>query len=220
MPRDARDSKILIVRRWPADPGVDDSFYNAVLLKGQEGWMGEHDSPEEIEERLSGRLAGGSSALRSRVIAAAVLQALMATASASGKKVYDFVPPPYPERFLRSVAGLTPLALLLFALCAAVMLDLERPKSAVRAPAVCSIAVVVGGSLLAATDALNDERYQPWFFGSFFLALIPGVAIWLSAGRRSWWVALAALLSAVPTWIAVIFASLATRFFLMRFGSW
>ena len=167
-------------------------------------------------------LAGGSSALRSRVIAAVVLQALMATASAAAKVVYEpgFGPPAYPERFLRSVAGLTPLALLLFALCAAVMLDLERPKSAVRALAVRSIALVVAGSLLAATDALNDELYQPWFFGSFFLALIPGVAIWLSAGRRSWWVALAALLSAVPTWIAVIFASLATRFFLMRFGSW
>src|SRR5262249_603439 len=115
-----------------------------------------------------------------------------------------------------------PLALVLVALCAAVMLDLERPKSAVRSLAVCSIALVIAGSLLAATDAENDELYQPWFFGSFFLALIPTFAIWLSARRRSWWMALAALLSAVPTWIAVIFTSIATRFFLYHFlsGSW
>jgi hypothetical protein len=188
--------------------------------------MGEHDSPEEIEEGLSGRPDAERSKEKgcSRVIAAVVLQALMVTASASAKKVYlpGFGPPAYPVRVLHGLAGLGPLALILVVLCAAVMLDLERPASAVRALAVCSIALVVAGSLLAATDALNDELYQPWFFGSFFLALIPSVAIWLSAGRRSWWMVLAALLTAVPTWIAVIFASLATRFFLFHFlgGSW
>lgn len=185
--------------------------------------MGEHDSPEEIEERLSGRLNGGSSAPRSRVIAAVVLQALMATASASAKRAYEpgFNPPPYLERVFHAVLGLGPLALMIVAICAAVMRDLERPMSAVRALAVRSIGLVVAGSLLAATDELNDELYQPWFFGSFFLALIPSVAIWISAERRSWWVELAALLSAVPTWIAIIFLSIAMRGVLMKLGgSW
>ena len=187
--------------------------------------MGEHDSPEEIEERLSRRLDAerpGRKVVRFRVIAAVVLQALMATASASAKRSYDFVPPSYPERCLHALAGLGPLALIIVVLCAAVMLDLERPASAVRALAMRSLALVVVGGLLAATDALNDEHYQPWFFGSFFLALIPSVAIWLSARRRSWWVALAALLSAVPAWIAILFASIATRGLLMRYlhGSW
>jgi hypothetical protein len=51
--------------------------------------MGEHYPPEKVEERLSGR-----------VIAAAILQTLIATASASAKRVYEpgFSPPPYPER--------------------------------------------------------------------------------------------------------------------------
>ena len=68
--------------------------------------MSEHDSPEEIAEELS-----GSSALRSRVIAAVVLQALMATASASAKVAYEpgFGPPAYPERFLHALLGLRPL---------------------------------------------------------------------------------------------------------------
>jgi hypothetical protein len=154
--------------------------------------------------------AGGSSSLRSRVLAAAVLQALLATAGASAKVVYEpgFGPPAYSERVLHALVGLGPLGLILFALCAAVMLDFERPASAVRALAVCSIAIVVASSLLVATDVEDNEFYQPWFFGSFFIALIPGVALWLSARRRSWWVALAALLSAVPTWIAMALASI------------
>ena len=150
----------------------------------------------------------GEHSSRSRVIAAVVLQALMAAAGASAKVVYEpGFAPSYLERFLHALAGLGPLGLILFAICAAVLLDFERPASAVRALAVCSIALVVGSSLLVAMDTVDNEFWQPWFFGSFFLALIPGVAIWLSDGRRTGWVALAALLSAVPTWIAMVLVS-------------
>jgi hypothetical protein len=91
------------------------------------------------------------------------------------RRTSDFVPPPYLSRLFISLFTLSPFAFLLALLS---YLPLRKRD---LLPAMPSCARLAGstllclllGALLAATDGLNDELWQPYTAGAFSLSFIP-----------------------------------------------
>ena len=153
-----------------------------------------------------------------------ILLAFVPTVNAYAKRVGTLIPLPYPTRVVRGLIGLVPLAAILVAICVIAIIRVARPaKPALHKFLLSSSALVIAGSLVAACDAANDEWYEPWFLGSFFIALIPAVATRLSyAHRWSKWLTLAAIASAVPVWFVFVLASILVRGWLIQYvhASW
>jgi hypothetical protein len=143
-----------------------------------------------------------SNPLLRRVLVIA-LGAAAVTSTAFAKRSNDYIPPPYFSRFLYSLVGVVPLSLILIAICVLAMLYVGSTGSAIRRFLLVSGALVVAGCLLAATDWLNDELWQPWLWAGLFVTFVPTAAIYLAGPgpSPSKWVLI--VLSLVPTWLVL-----------------
>lgn len=136
-----------------------------------------------------------------RIAIVAVLVTLPVFAYA--KRTSDYVPPPYASRVARSFFALAILALPSFA--TAVGMARGDRKRMGRAVAI-SCAFLLAGAAVAATDARNDELWDPAFRGGPFVGLSLIAAIAAAARkddpRRSSKIAVGGIL-AIPYALAV-----------------
>lgn len=97
------------------------------------------------------------------------------------KQPSDYVPPPYPSRFAISLFALAPLAILLAALSYFPLkkYDLIPTRRVLaRLLAIGAFCLWVGAGW-AATDALNDEGWNPAMSGTFCLSFLVPLRIFL-----------------------------------------
>jgi hypothetical protein len=125
---------------------------------------------------------------------------------AYAKRAMDYEPPPYFSRLSLSLVGVLPLAVLVVLVCGlGAALFTSLPKPATRKLVIGSGVLFVCGCVVAALDGLNDEGWDPAFLASGFLALIPGVTLYLNSARpRPVGFALIALVLAVPSWLGLV----------------
>ena len=131
------------------------------------------------------------------------LGAAAVTSTAFAKRSSDYIAPPYFSRLLSSLVGVVPLSLVLIAICILAMLYVRSTGSAIRRFLLVSGTLIVAGCLLAATDSLNDELWQPWLWAGLFVTFVPTAAIYLARPHPSpsRWVLIVLLV--VPIWIVL-----------------
>jgi hypothetical protein len=123
----------------------------------------------------------------------------------------SYVPPSFAIRFLRSLLTLSLFALP--GLVAAFLLAARRfDRRFGRAIAVWAV-IVLAGAFVAATDAINDEGWNPTFYGGPFVAMSLPAAIAMAASgddsRRTSMIVLA-IIAAFP--FALLVSGLGSAF--------
>jgi hypothetical protein len=111
---------------------------------------------------------------------------LMVAVPIFAKQSSDYIPPSFDVRFLHSVVMLSCLALPVIVLLAPIAVALN-PKHGAEAwgrAVRWAVLLVLLGAAVAATDALNDEGWNPALYGSVFVAAALPVGIWKAAPRE------------------------------------
>lgn len=159
-----------------------------------------------------------------RSLLLAVAAFAVASAPAWAKCEDDYVGPVYPARVLYALIGVVPFAAVLVAICAVGMLWLStRPSPPLRRFLKISVYLVIGGCLFAAVDEGNCEIWQPWLGASFFVALIPAVALFLGAEscQLSNFLPLPlplAVFLTVGTWFTLVYVGMPWQFWALQHG--
>jgi len=116
-----------------------------------------------------------------------VIALLLLPLNAFAKKSPDFVPPPYSVRASKSFLALLPVACVLGLALYFLYYYLDR-NTCVKNRLVWVIIVFVlvcAASLLAATDWLNDEGWNPAFYGGAVIALMAPISLFVLNKRFS-----------------------------------
>jgi hypothetical protein len=104
---------------------------------------------------------------------------------AFAKRSSDYIAPSFDVRFLRSVVMLSCLALPVIILLAPIAVALN-PKHGAEAwgrAVRWAVPLVLLGAAVAATNALNDEDWNPALYGSVFVAAALPVGVWKATPR-------------------------------------
>jgi hypothetical protein len=120
-----------------------------------------------------------------RILTIAAL--LFVPIEAFAKKSPDFMPPPYSVRASRSFIALLPVACVLGLALYFLHRTLDRNTCTSRRLSwiIIVFALVCAGSLLAATDWLNDEGWNPAFWGGPVIALMAPISLFVLNKRFS-----------------------------------
>jgi peptidoglycan/LPS O-acetylase OafA/YrhL len=107
-------------------------------------------------------------------------------AFAHAKQTSDYVPPPYGVRLLQGGFGLL-LLVLPIAVAVSIVARMAGPDWLPRMvkSVVVLLCVVLVGAMIAALDGLNDEGWNPAFFGSPFVAFSFPVGLYFAIPRSS-----------------------------------
>lgn len=113
---------------------------------------------------------------------------LFAAQICEAEKVSDYIPPPYSERCQISLFTLGPLAGLVGAIS---FFALRRfDPSATHWVAIGVLVITISlwtlGAMVAATDSLNDELWNPSLAGSLYLAFIPALRLFAFSRKVAW----------------------------------
>ena len=154
-------------------------------------------------------------------LAAWILPGLLLLARlAHAKREFDYVPPPFLERFGRSVVGVVPLAALVVLVCMVLIVTVAAvPRSAIGRFLKISCCLVIAGSLLAACDGLNDEGLEPWFLATFLVAPLPSISLLLlRPPPRPVELQLLAVFVVFPTWLVLVIIGPTWQHWAVRHG--
>jgi hypothetical protein len=124
---------------------------------------------------------------------------------AYAKRTSDYVPPPYGVRLLQGGFGLLFLVLPI-AVAVAIVARMAGPDWLPRmAKSVVAISCVVFvGAMIAALDGLNDEGWNPAFFGSPFVAFSFPMGLYFAIPRSSEWRETALILGVIVAVLGTI----------------
>jgi carbon starvation protein CstA len=117
-----------------------------------------------------------------------VVLLLTMTETAFAKRTKDYVPPPYTSRVSAALFTLAPVACLLGVLSYFALSRYgtsTRGTSAILAAAITAACLLVG-SCWAATDALNDEAWNPSLIGGLALAAIFPLTLLTAPSKIAW----------------------------------
>jgi peptidoglycan/LPS O-acetylase OafA/YrhL len=133
---------------------------------------------------------------------------------AYAKRTSDYVAPPYGVRLLQGGCGLVLLVLPIAAAVAILVSMTGANKLSRLAKALgAMLCVVLAGAMVAALDSLNDEGWNPAFFGSPFVALSFPLGLYFAIPRSSKSRRTALVLSTVVAVLgAIVVAALGTEF--------
>ena len=115
------------------------------------------------------------------------LVVLLAPLEAFAKRSQIYPPVPYSIRMLKSFFALLPIACILGLLLYFIHRFLDK-STCVKNKLTWTFIVfvlVIAGSLFAATDSLNDEMWNPAFYGGAVLALMAPISLFVLNKRFS-----------------------------------
>src|SRR6266487_4072193 len=165
---------------WQFKPGDTVRCAERAFSDGSRGLVAVRNlTPNPRVQRTPLRAQLSPEAVRRRMTKRAWVFLALSAISASellAKRTTDYVPPPDLERLVRGFVALAPLSAVLagLSLLALRKFNLAKPRGQRRRFLVGAfVLTLTGAAVAAALDRLNDELWEPAFWGSPFLAAIP-----------------------------------------------